>query len=93
MNGQYWREQSGSQPCSSSCVGKTVVMESFWVDGNRGDQGRHMWGEARGRQCSEQGVGNRDVTEMDSLGQDGVLSVAEVEEGDSHWCEGVKSSG
>lgn len=29
---------------------------------------------------------------MASLGQDESLSVADVEEGDSHWCEEVKSS-
>lgn len=30
---------------------------------------------------------------MAFLGQDEVLSVAEMEQGDSHWCEEVKSSG
>lgn len=47
---------------------------------NTGNQGIHTGGEAKGRQCSEQGVGRGGVRDMVSLGQDGVLSVAEVEE-------------
>lgn len=39
-----------------------------------------MGEEAKGRQCSEQGVGSGGVRGMASLGQDGVLSVTEVEE-------------
>lgn len=69
-----------------------LVSESFWVDRNTGNQGRHMGGEAKGRQCSEQGVGSGGVRDMASLGQDGVLSMGEVEEGDNYWCEEVQSS-
>lgn len=38
-------------------------------------------------------MGSEGVRDMAFLGQDGVLNVAEVEEGDSHLCEEVKSSG
>lgn len=63
------------------------------MDRNTGDHRRHVGGEAKGKGCSEWGMGSGGVRDMAFLGQDGVLSVAEVEEGDSHWCEEVKNSG
>lgn len=30
---------------------------------------------------------------MASVNQDGVLSVSEVEDGDSHWCKDLRRSG
>lgn len=74
-------------------MGKTVVREGFWMERCPGD------GEGgRGRVCGGEAVlreGERavEVRDMASLSQRGVLSVSEVGEGDSHWCEDFKSSG
>lgn len=70
-----------------------LVSESFWVDRNTGNQGMLMGRDGKGRQGSEEGVSSGGVRDMASLGQDGVLSVAEVEDSDNYWCEEVKSSG
>lgn len=47
-------------------------------------------GEAKGRQRE---MGSGGVGDMAFLGADGVLRVAEVEEGDRHRCEEVERSG
>lgn len=86
-------ESSQRLSCGVSAGWGRLVSESFWVDRNTGNQGIQMGGGAKGRQRSEQGVGSGGARDMASLGQDGVLSVAEVEEGDNYWCEEVKSSG